>query len=211
MASINWAQLDPNSTPILLPNEVSITSIPDGVEATLVVPDQAGQNGGSERRSKEVGRLFLTDRRVIFVVPEQYSRPSFRSLSIPLLAILSTSFQQPFFGANYLAMELKPAADGGLVHGTKAEIRFKDRPMFEFISILEKSREREQFRKRETEFEDELRMCCSFHCSADRSLILNPLRAAMYSSASGSRVDTPVPPAPGPATTTEAPPSYYDG
>ena len=54
-------------------------------------------------------------------------------------------------------MELKPAPEGGLTEGTKAEIRFKNRGMFEFINVLDKSRERAVYRKRTAMMEDDLR------------------------------------------------------
>lgn len=70
-------------------------------------------------------------------------------------SILTTRFEQPTFGANYLTFEVKPSASGGLSNGTKAEVRFKDRAMFEFVSLLEKSRERAIYMKRQITEEDE--------------------------------------------------------
>jgi hypothetical protein len=55
--------------------------------------------------------------------------------------IISTKFEQPTFGANYLVLEIAPSADGGLVRGTTAEIRFKDQALFGFVRMLEKTRE----------------------------------------------------------------------
>lgn len=81
--------------------------------------------------------------------------PSFESLSVPLHAILSTKFEQPYFGANFLAFEIKPSPEGGLAEGTQAEIRLRDRAMFEFVSLLEKTRERAIYMKRQAVTEDE--------------------------------------------------------
>jgi len=54
---------------------------------------------------------------------------------------------------------MKPSHQGGLTDGTKAEVRFKDRAMFEFVSLLEKTRERWIYmRRRQVEDEDALRM-----------------------------------------------------
>lgn len=81
------------------------------------------------------------------------------TLSIPLLSVLSTSFVQPTFSANYLAIDIKPSPGGGLTEGTKAEIRFKDQPMFGFVSALDKLREKALFMKRDYAFlGDDLRM-----------------------------------------------------
>ena len=81
---------------------------------------------------------------------------SFESLSVPLHSILSTRFEQPTFGANYLAFEIKPSPEGGLTDGTRAELRFKDRAMFDFVSLLEKTRERVIYMKRQAAEDSEL-------------------------------------------------------
>lgn len=87
---------------------------------------------------------------------------SFDSLSVPLHAILSTNFVQPTFGQNYLTFDVKPSPDGGLTDGTRVEVRFKERAMFEFVSLLEKSRERAIYMKRQlTEEEEGLRKCAT--------------------------------------------------
>jgi hypothetical protein len=62
---------------------------------------------------------------------------------------LSTRFEQPTFGPNYLSFDIRPSPEGGLTEGTRAEIRFKDRAMFEFVSLLEKTRERAIYMRRE--------------------------------------------------------------
>ena len=78
---------------------------------------------------------------------------------MPLASILSTKFEQPFLGQNYLIVEIKPAADGGLTNGTKAEIRLRDKGLFEFASSLDKTRERAIYMKRSGADEEEgLRM-----------------------------------------------------
>jgi WW domain-binding protein 2 len=79
------------------------------------------------------------------------------SLSIPLASLLSASFVQPTFSANYLAIDIKPSPGGGLSEGTTAEIRLKDQGMFGFVSTLDKMRERALFMKRESALEDQLR------------------------------------------------------
>ncbi|TFK18076.1 hypothetical protein FA15DRAFT_675565 [Coprinopsis marcescibilis] len=101
---------------------------------------------GSFQKLKASGRVWLTDQRFIFVT-EQGS--SFESLSAPLHSILSTNFHQPTFGSNYLSFELKPSPDGNLTEGTSVEIRFRDRAMFEFVSLMEKTRERAIYMRRQ--------------------------------------------------------------
>jgi hypothetical protein len=92
---------------------------------------------------------------LIFTVPPSGFASSFESLTVPLHSILSTAFEQPLFGVNYLTFDIKPSPDGGLTTGTKAEIRFKDRGMFEFVALLEKTRERAIYMKKQSGAEEE--------------------------------------------------------
>lgn len=93
----------------------------------------------------------------------------FESLSIPLTAILSTKFEQPFFGANYLVVDIKPTPSGGLTDGTQAEIRLKDKGIFEFVSSLEKTRERAVYMRRQSADEEEGLREYALNMSAMRS------------------------------------------
>ncbi|KJA29623.1 hypothetical protein HYPSUDRAFT_174378 [Hypholoma sublateritium FD-334 SS-4] len=155
--ALNWTMINPNRSPVPLPHEMTITTIDSG-DLALTIPDSspsssstAGGSGGV-KKLKATGKVYLTDQRFIFTTD---AGSSFESLSVPLPAILTTRFEQPTFGANYLTFEVKPSASGGLSAGTKAEVRFKDRAMFEFVSLLEKSRERAIYMKRQITEEDE--------------------------------------------------------
>jgi len=145
--------IDPNRAPVPLPHENTITTVESGAELTLTIPDappSASSTGGGSGGSKKLtgtGGIWLTDQRLIFVAPA--TNASFESLSVPLLSIMSTSFEQPYFGSNYLSVDIKPSPDGGLTFGTKAEIRLKDRGIFEFVSVVEKTRERAIYMKRQ--------------------------------------------------------------
>ncbi|RDB20033.1 hypothetical protein Hypma_012980 [Hypsizygus marmoreus] len=128
--ALNWTMLNPNRSPVPLPNEMTINAVDAGVELSLTIPDAppaaestAGGSGGS-RRLKALGKIWLTD-------------------------------QRPTFGANYLSFDVKPSPEGGLTDGTRAELRFKDRAMLEFVSLLEKTRERAIYMKRQIPSEDE--------------------------------------------------------
>ncbi|KAJ7499400.1 hypothetical protein FB451DRAFT_1205311 [Mycena latifolia] len=150
--ALNWTMLGPNRAPVPLPNEATITTIDSGVELILRVPDApptqaatAGGAGGS-KTLKATGKLSITDQRFIFT---SASDPALESLSVPLPSILSTKFEQPTFGSNYFTFEIRPAPEGGLTVGTTAEVRFKDRAMFEFVATLEKTRERAIYMKRQ--------------------------------------------------------------
>ncbi|KAG6861945.1 hypothetical protein C0995_009129 [Termitomyces sp. Mi166 len=157
--ALNWTMLNPNRSPVPLPNEMTITTVDTGVDLSLTIPDSepvghetAGGSGGS-RKLKALGKIWLTDQRLIFT--SDLTNASFESLSVPLHSVLSTKFEQPTFSSNYLSFEIKPSAEGGLNPGTRAELRFKDRAMFEFVSLLEKTRERAIYMKRRSAEEEE--------------------------------------------------------
>jgi hypothetical protein len=169
--ALNWTMLDESKRPLPLPEEHTVMTVDKGAEVAITIPE----SGGSLKKLKETGRIWLTEQRVrsrffphidtkiddhrqlIFVTAQNLGIPSFESLSIPLASLLSTSFVQPTFGANYLTVDIRPSPEGGLTDGTKAEIRLKDQAMFGFVSALEKVRERALFMKRESALEDELR------------------------------------------------------
>lgn len=79
------------------------------------------------------------------------------SLSLPWLSVLSTSFVQPYFAANYLSMDIRPAPDGGLSLGTTAQVRLIERGMFEFIKSVEGVRNSAIERAREARMGEPLR------------------------------------------------------
>jgi hypothetical protein len=68
--ALNWTMLGQDRSPIPLPNETTITTVDAGVEISLSIPDvppsgtvSAGGLGGS-KKSKGIGRVWLTDQRV---------------------------------------------------------------------------------------------------------------------------------------------------
>ena len=65
------------------------------------------------------------------------------------LSVLSIQYQQPYFGSNLIALDIKPAPGGGLTEGTTAELRLKDKGLFELSGALEKSREMALYKKRD--------------------------------------------------------------
>ncbi|KAG6919761.1 hypothetical protein DXG01_001595 [Tephrocybe rancida] len=163
--ALNWTMLSPNRSPVPLPHEMTITNIDTGVDLALTIPDsapvgdeRAGGSGGS-KKLKALGKAWLTDQRVrlitLLIFTSDAPTAAFESLSVPLPSVLSTKFEQPTFGPNYLSFDIKPSAEGGLTTGTRAELRFKDRAMFEFVSLLEKTRERAIYMKRRSAEEEE--------------------------------------------------------
>ncbi|KAG0709920.1 hypothetical protein DFH29DRAFT_886512 [Suillus ampliporus] len=139
--ALDWTMLDARHQPIPLHDESTIMSIDrdSQVEFSLTIPD-APPSGTA----------------LIFTTPKEGKiKPSFESLSIPLDAVLSSKFEQPYFGANYLVLDIRPSPGGGLTDGTNVEIRFYDRGLFEFVSFLEKTRERVLYMRRQAAMEDD--------------------------------------------------------
>ena len=68
--ALNWLMLNPDRTPVPLPNEMTITTIDSGVEISITIPDapptgssSAGGSGGV-KKLKAQGKCWLTDQRV---------------------------------------------------------------------------------------------------------------------------------------------------
>ncbi|KAN0126563.1 hypothetical protein V8E52_000203 [Russula decolorans] len=159
--ALNWTMLKPDRTPLPLPGELTIMTVEPGAEVSLAVPDtpptgssMSGGSGGA-RKLNGTGKLFLTDQRLIFVSESDVGSTGFDTLNLPLPSILSTRFEQPYLGSNYLSIDIRPSPDGGLTSGTKSEIRLKDQGIFQFVSLLEKTRERAVYMKRQMKDEEE--------------------------------------------------------
>ncbi|CEL63907.1 hypothetical protein RSOLAG1IB_05672 [Rhizoctonia solani AG-1 IB] len=169
--SLNWVMLDERKKPVPLPNERTISTIPNA-QMTLHLPNSSDSNTNPTQTLTASGDIWLTSDRFVFVAaPEsqstslglfalvsqaissapanETSSTKLETLSLPWLSVLSTSFVQPYFGANYLAMDVRPAEGGGLALGTKAEVRLTNRGMFEFIGMVEGIRNKAIERARE--------------------------------------------------------------
>jgi len=98
---------------------------------------------------KATGTVYVTDQRLVFVSSAFGQPGSFDTFSVQHLSVLSIQYQQPYFGSNYIALDIKPASGGGLTEGTKVELRLKDKGLFELSGALEKSREMALYKKRD--------------------------------------------------------------
>lgn len=101
-------------------------------------------------------------------------------------------------GANYLSLEIKPSQEGGLRDGTKADIRLRDQGLFQFVSMLEKTRERAIYMRRQSlEDEENLRVLsalASYRSQTDRrctAAYASPAEPASSSQIAGTPVDAP--------------------
>ncbi|KAH9016046.1 hypothetical protein EDB84DRAFT_1524820 [Lactarius hengduanensis] len=160
--ALNWTMLNPNRAPVPLPNEMTIMTVDSGADVSITIPDTppttSATSGGSggERKLKSIGKLFLTDKRLIFVSEHDGGDTGFNSLNLPLHSILSTRFEQPYLASNYMSLDIRPSPDGGLTSGTNAEIRLKNQPIFQFVSSLEKTRERAVYMRRQIQDEEDI-------------------------------------------------------
>ncbi|KAF9653439.1 hypothetical protein BDM02DRAFT_1913761 [Thelephora ganbajun] len=189
--ALNWTMIDEERNPVPLPYEMIIKSM-EGAELSLTVPEAppsgsatSGGSGGT-KKLKSVGRIWLTDQRFILVSDvskADKTTPSFESLSVPLTSIISTGFQQPLLGSNFLTMCISPSPEGGLTDGTKAEVRCPGR-LFEFAAALAKTREHavEALRNQDPELEDGLPI---YSTDAPAPAVSGP------STATGSGLDLP--------------------
>ncbi|ESK94060.1 ww domain binding protein [Moniliophthora roreri MCA 2997] len=146
--ALNCAMLNQTREPVPLPEEMFITTIDSGAEVILNIPESQTEGGdaGGGQKMKAMGRIWVTDKRFLFTsAPDS----SFDSLTVPLPSIMSTRFEQPTFSSNYLYFEIKPSPGGGLTDGTNVQVRFKNRAMFEFVALLEKTRERAIYMRRQ--------------------------------------------------------------
>jgi WW domain-binding protein 2 len=75
------------------------------------------------------------------------------------------------FGANYITFEIKPAPDGGLTKGTKAEIRLSDRGILQFWEVLQKPRERAIYERRSMALEEDESLRAYLSLSLSLSLV----------------------------------------
>ena len=101
----------------------------------------------------------------MFVSESDGGSTGFDTLTLPLPSILSTKFEQPYLGSNYVSIDIRPSSDGGLAPGTRSEIRLKNQGIFQFVSLLEKTRERVLYMSRQMREEEEsLRTMAQYLC-----------------------------------------------
>ena len=141
----------------------------------------------------------MADPKLIFVSANGSNNALLDTLSVHLTSIITTKFEQPMLGSNYLALDIKPSSEGGLTEGTHAELRSKNEPLFQFVSVFDKTRERAVYMRRQAQMEDQetLRMIFSLACWKP----INFFNTAAYAIPSTSG-------ATGSNTPQEAPPGY---
>ncbi|KZP00261.1 hypothetical protein CALVIDRAFT_533905 [Calocera viscosa TUFC12733] len=145
--SLNSVVLDPGSgEPVLLPDETMVESL-EGVELTFIPEDPTAPGGASGnpvlKKTIAAGGIWLSTQRIVFV-PSSETDAGYKSFSLPMSAIVSTSYEQPNTDSNHFVLDFKHAPGGTLTPGTRAELRLKGpgRGLLEFNDAVEKTRER---------------------------------------------------------------------
>ncbi|XP_006456868.1 hypothetical protein AGABI2DRAFT_195836 [Agaricus bisporus var. bisporus H97] len=160
--ALNCVMLSQQHAPIPLPGpsagseetEVARVPLSAAVELLLEIPvvppsgnGTAGGSGGA-KKLQSTGWIWLSDQRFVFI-KDPAKNSQLNTLSVPLHSILQTKYEQPIFGGNYLVIDIKPTSGGGLTEGTKLEVRFKNEAIFPFIVLLQKTREKAIYMRRQ--------------------------------------------------------------
>ncbi|KAF8324552.1 uncharacterized protein EI90DRAFT_2895810, partial [Cantharellus anzutake] len=135
-----WVMVDASRGPVPLPNESFYTFIPS---ADVTVKLRPEVSGGTAHTLRQTGTIHISNQRLVFIADKATPQPesSLDTISIPPLAITSTSFLQPWFSANYLNLTLgRPVEGGGITSGSTIEVRLNDRGLFQFVEIVERMR-----------------------------------------------------------------------
>ncbi|CAE7505812.1 Wbp2nl [Symbiodinium sp. CCMP2592] len=88
----------------------SLFPMPETGEAFVLKRDNIDFECSLPRGGKLWGRgsFFLSSKRIVFVALDKSCRQDFRSFAIPLQTLRKPKFEQPIFGANYLAGSTRP-------------------------------------------------------------------------------------------------------
>jgi hypothetical protein len=111
--------------PPLLPG-----GLPAGIVGEYFCLEREGIELSVDTQTREHGkqvlrrcRLFMTTLRLCLVCPSP-NGSGLQSFDVPLQGISAESFEQPWFGANYLALTVAPVPGRGLVSPAKVKLTF---------------------------------------------------------------------------------------
>ncbi|KAJ3111412.1 hypothetical protein HDU96_005738 [Phlyctochytrium bullatum] len=135
--SINAAQLTDEREPIYIAGERSFL-VQDGVVMDYLTGN--GYPGQGHHYFSPKGKIFLTNRRVIYVPP----RPQafFDTLTIPLPNLQEGKLIQPWWGANRYEAVCVPVPNGGLPLPGSVTWTFKEGGAFEFSTMFRQLKSR---------------------------------------------------------------------
>lgn len=130
-----------------LPNEQTLAASSPRVSFSITTPAHfPGKQQQPFSLSSSSGRLYLTNRRIIFL-PDK-STPQLQSFAAPILNLHDSHVTAPWFGPNVWAALLQPTQGGGIPTppGGVVEVKFtfKEGGAFDFHTAYERIRERLQ-------------------------------------------------------------------
>eukprot|EP00916_Digyalum_oweni_P019736 GHVL01032932.1.p1 GENE.GHVL01032932.1~~GHVL01032932.1.p1 ORF type:complete len:189 (+),score=31.19 GHVL01032932.1:30-596(+) len=104
----------------------------DNISFKSTTPDNVTTFSASD------GRLYLTNKRLIFISKGKTNRPDFTSFEAPLDLITVYEFKQPIFGCNYLYTEVSPKRGARNCIPVNAQIKwsFKQGGCQKFLKIF---------------------------------------------------------------------------
>jgi hypothetical protein len=118
------------------------TSLPAGIQGEFFILERAGIELSLDTQTREHGkqvlrpcRLYLTTLRLCLVAPAP-NASGLQAFDIPLQGISAESFEQPFFGANYLALTVAPVPGRGLASPAKVKVTFNEGGCGVFLKVF---------------------------------------------------------------------------
>ena len=116
--------------------------LPAGILGEFFALERAGIELAVDTQSREHGkqvlprcRLFLTTLRLCLVAPAP-NASGLQAFDIPLQGVSAESFEQPWFGANYLALTVAPVPGRGLASPAKVKVTFNEGGCGLFLSVF---------------------------------------------------------------------------
>ena len=106
--------------------------LPAGIVGEFFCLERGGIELSVDTQTREHGkqvlpkcRLFMTTLRMCLIAPAA-NASGLQAFDIPLQGIGGESFEQPWFGANYLALTVAPVPGRGLVSPAKVKVTFNE-------------------------------------------------------------------------------------
>ena len=118
------------------------SGLPAGMLGEWFVLERGGIELSLDTQTREHGkqvlrpcRLYLTTLRLCLVAPAP-NASGLQAFDIPLQGISAESFEQPFFGANYLALTVAPVPGRGLASPARVKVTFNEGGCGVFLKVF---------------------------------------------------------------------------
>ncbi|KDE04062.1 hypothetical protein MVLG_05501 [Microbotryum lychnidis-dioicae p1A1 Lamole] len=150
MASLNWVMLSPTRSPIPLPSEKVLHTVPSVSISLFPCPPGSAPNANptppSSESKSDKGNLYATNKRVVYVsTVAQEGKGRVDSFSVPWQGFVDGRFVQPWFGANYYEALCLPdprSTDSGISTPHLSRFYFNEAGGYQFYEICEEMKAR---------------------------------------------------------------------